>query len=240
VGRACACVGRRPVLKIAARVCAISQVLVPVFVIVRARWTHWHLVSKARTPSGPAPFCHKWGAGFFYQLFYFDKSGDHHVVNVAADFCALCAERGYDMRFRHCESFTAASKFQLGARERHNVPLPRPAGPGLPCGQTGASPVLGSGGRLNILWRLRHNTGHSGSNRGVKIRRVELLRIELDHHVLSDRPSLMPLLSTSCITIWCASHQTLKVTLAMAAGVTDKLWEMSDMEKVLEAWEVAC
>jgi hypothetical protein len=80
-------------------------------------------------------------------------------VNVAADFVALCAERGYDVRFRHCESFTAASGFQLGARERHNVPLPRPAGPGLPCGQTGASPVLGSGGRLNILWRLRHNTG---------------------------------------------------------------------------------
>ena len=32
-------------------------------------------------------------------------------------------------------------------------------------------------------------------------------------------------------------HQTLKVTPAMAAGVTDKLWEMSDMVKVLEAWE---
>jgi hypothetical protein len=35
-------------------------------------------------------------------------------------------------------------------------------------------------------------------------------------------------------------HQTLKVTPAMAAGVTDKLWEMSDMEKVLETWEAAC
>src|ERR1039458_7475178 len=32
-------------------------------------------------------------------------------------------------------------------------------------------------------------------------------------------------------------HQTLKITPAMAAGVTDKLWEMSDMVKVLEAWE---
>jgi IS1 family transposase len=32
-------------------------------------------------------------------------------------------------------------------------------------------------------------------------------------------------------------HQTLKVTPAMAAGVTDKLWEMADMVKVLEAWE---
>jgi hypothetical protein len=28
-------------------------------------------------------------------------------------------------------------------------------------------------------------------------------------------------------------HQTLKVTPAMAAGVTPKLWEMSDMVKVL-------
>src|ERR1700730_5455260 len=32
-------------------------------------------------------------------------------------------------------------------------------------------------------------------------------------------------------------HQTSKVTPAMAAGVTPKLWEMSDMVKVLEAWE---
>jgi IS1 family transposase len=33
-------------------------------------------------------------------------------------------------------------------------------------------------------------------------------------------------------------HQTLKITPAMAAGVTTKLWEMSDMVKVLEDWEV--
>jgi IS1 family transposase len=32
-------------------------------------------------------------------------------------------------------------------------------------------------------------------------------------------------------------HQTLKVTPAMAAAVTPKLWEMSDMVKVLEDWE---
>jgi IS1 family transposase len=32
-------------------------------------------------------------------------------------------------------------------------------------------------------------------------------------------------------------HQTLKVTPAMAAGVTPKLWEMSDLVKVLEDWE---
>lgn len=32
-------------------------------------------------------------------------------------------------------------------------------------------------------------------------------------------------------------HQTLKVTPAMAAGVTAKLWEMSDMVAVLEDWE---
>ena len=34
-------------------------------------------------------------------------------------------------------------------------------------------------------------------------------------------------------------HQTLKITPAMAAGVTERLWEMSDMVKVLENWEVA-
>jgi hypothetical protein len=32
-------------------------------------------------------------------------------------------------------------------------------------------------------------------------------------------------------------HKTLKITPAMAAGVTDRLWEVSDMVKVLEAWE---
>ncbi len=34
-------------------------------------------------------------------------------------------------------------------------------------------------------------------------------------------------------------HQTLRITPAMAAKVTSKLWEMSDMVAVLEAWEAA-
>jgi hypothetical protein len=34
-------------------------------------------------------------------------------------------------------------------------------------------------------------------------------------------------------------HKTLKITPAMAANVTPKLWEMSDMVKVLEDWEVS-
>jgi hypothetical protein len=34
-------------------------------------------------------------------------------------------------------------------------------------------------------------------------------------------------------------HQTLKMTPAMAAGVTTRLWEMSDMVKVVEDWESA-
>jgi hypothetical protein len=32
-------------------------------------------------------------------------------------------------------------------------------------------------------------------------------------------------------------HQTLKVTPAMAAGVTDRLWEMSDLVDVIESFE---
>ena len=34
-------------------------------------------------------------------------------------------------------------------------------------------------------------------------------------------------------------HKTLKTTPAMAAGVTDRLWEVADMVEVLEAWEAA-
>jgi hypothetical protein len=34
-------------------------------------------------------------------------------------------------------------------------------------------------------------------------------------------------------------HQTLKVTPAMAAGVTDRLWEMGDLIDMLEAFESA-
>jgi hypothetical protein len=34
-------------------------------------------------------------------------------------------------------------------------------------------------------------------------------------------------------------HQTLRVTPAMAAGVTDKLWEVSDIVVMLEQWELA-
>ena len=34
-------------------------------------------------------------------------------------------------------------------------------------------------------------------------------------------------------------HKTLRVTPAMAAGVTEKLWDVSDIVKVLEDWEAA-
>jgi hypothetical protein len=33
--------------------------------------------------------------------------------------------------------------------------------------------------------------------------------------------------------------QTLKVSPAMAAGVTNRLWEVADIVNVLEAWEVS-
>jgi hypothetical protein len=32
-------------------------------------------------------------------------------------------------------------------------------------------------------------------------------------------------------------HQTLKVSPAMAAGITDRLWEMKDVVEMLEAFE---
>ena len=34
---------------------------------------------------------------------------------------------------------------------------------------------------------------------------------------------------------FCRIHQTLKVTLAMAAGVTDRLWEIADVVDMVEA-----
>ena len=36
---------------------------------------------------------------------------------------------------------------------------------------------------------------------------------------------------------FCRIHKTLRVTPAMAAGVTDRLWEIGDMVQVLEDWE---
>jgi hypothetical protein len=36
---------------------------------------------------------------------------------------------------------------------------------------------------------------------------------------------------------FCRIHKTLRVTPAMAAGVTDKLWEIGDVVKMLEDWE---
>lgn len=36
---------------------------------------------------------------------------------------------------------------------------------------------------------------------------------------------------------FCRIHKTLRVTPAMAAGVTDRLWSIADMVTVLEAWE---
>lgn len=36
------------------------------------------------------------------------------------------------------------------------------------------------------------------------------------------------------------AHQTLKVSPAMAAGVTDRLWDVSDIVQILEDWEAQC
>jgi hypothetical protein len=33
-------------------------------------------------------------------------------------------------------------------------------------------------------------------------------------------------------------HQTARVTPAMAAGITNKLWDLSDMVRVIEEWEL--
>ena len=38
---------------------------------------------------------------------------------------------------------------------------------------------------------------------------------------------------------FCRIHKTLRVTPAMAAGVTDRLWEMNDVVDVLDAFEVS-
>ena len=34
-------------------------------------------------------------------------------------------------------------------------------------------------------------------------------------------------------------HQTLRVTPAMAAGVTGRLWELADLVRVVDEWEAA-
>jgi hypothetical protein len=44
---------------------------------------------------------------------------------------------------------------------------------------------------------------------------------------------------TTCITISGASIRRCGLPLAMAAGVTDKLWSVGDIVSILEAWEMA-
>jgi hypothetical protein len=34
-------------------------------------------------------------------------------------------------------------------------------------------------------------------------------------------------------------HQSLRITPAMAAGITAKLWSLTDMVRVIDEWEVA-
>ena len=36
---------------------------------------------------------------------------------------------------------------------------------------------------------------------------------------------------------FCRIHKTLRITPAMAAGVTDRLWTVADIVTILEAWE---
>jgi hypothetical protein len=36
---------------------------------------------------------------------------------------------------------------------------------------------------------------------------------------------------------FCPIHKTLRITPAMAAGVTDRLWTVADIVTILEAWE---
>jgi hypothetical protein len=38
---------------------------------------------------------------------------------------------------------------------------------------------------------------------------------------------------------FCRIHKTLRVTPAMAAGVTDRGWSIADIVKMLEGWEAA-
>jgi hypothetical protein len=45
--------------------------------------------------------------------------------------------------------------------------------------------------------------------------------------------------TTVCIPNFVRIHRSLKVSPAMAAKVTDKLWEIGDTVKVLEDWEAA-
>jgi hypothetical protein len=43
----------------------------------------------------------------------------------------------------------------------------------------------------------------------------------------------------SCVGPFVRIHQTIRTTPAMAAGVTKRLWEMTDIVDMLEAWEAA-
>jgi hypothetical protein len=53
------------------------------------------------------------------------------------------------------------------------------------------------------------------------------------------RPKTTRTLMAICFYKFVGIHQTLKVTPAMAVGVTAKVWKMTDLVKALERWEAA-
>ena len=53
----------------------------------------------------------------------------------------------------------------------------------------------------------------------------------------------MSIVTWACLVVvfmyynFCKLHKARRLTPAMAAGVTDRLWEVADIVKVLEGWE---
>ena len=57
------------------------------------------------------------------------------------------------------------------------------------------------------------------------------------HSPKSWKTTRIPSRYITCITTSARIHKTLRVTPAMAAGVTDKVWDVKDIVAVLEVWE---
>jgi hypothetical protein len=185
-----------------------------------------------------------------------DQSGSDFVAHEPCGFVGTEAHVAHDLRCAHA---LLAGEHEMGdfepvAERLVGVLEDRPGDMGKPIAVRGALFALPvPPARLQVIdlgiaaARAMHTIGPPTGNQigfaGFFVRegRVELsgghLRDGFGTFCHGSTPWIEPYSHNSRLLSSPGYSPTLKVTPAMAAGVTSKLWEMADMVKVLEDWE---